>query len=115
MSVFIQDHKQNFLKSTFNNNNNSKQSQDIRQKIIFTGRVQGVGFRYESFNAAKQLGLVGWVKNMKNGEVELEVEGAPNKIKYMIEYLTTIKRAPVSKISISKIAVLASESSFYIK
>lgn len=40
-----------------------------------TGTVQGVGFRYFTQRKASRLGLVGYVRNMPNGSVELEVEG----------------------------------------
>ena len=48
---------------------------NIRKHIIFYGRVQGVGFRYYSVNKARQLGLTGWVKNLCDGSVEMEVQG----------------------------------------
>ena len=35
----------------------------IRKHLIFSGRVQGVGFRYRAMNIAQMLGLTGWVKN----------------------------------------------------
>ena len=47
----------------------------IRKHIIFYGRVQGVGFRYYAVQKANQLGLTGWVKNLYDGSVEMEVEG----------------------------------------
>lgn len=47
----------------------------IRQRLIFYGRVQGVGFRATAQHLARRLGLVGWVKNLPNGAVELVVEG----------------------------------------
>jgi len=40
-----------------------------------TGTVQEVGFRYFTQRKASRLGLVGYVRNMPNGSVELEVEG----------------------------------------
>lgn len=46
----------------------------IRKHIVFYGRVQGVGFRYYAVNKANQLGLTGWVKNLPNGTVEMEVQ-----------------------------------------
>ena len=47
----------------------------IRKHIIFYGRVQGVGFRYYAVNKANQLGLTGWVRNLPDGTVEMEVQG----------------------------------------
>ena len=36
---------------------------DVRKRIIFRGRVQGVGFRYTAKYLAQSLGLTGWVRN----------------------------------------------------
>lgn len=35
----------------------------IRKHFVFSGRVQGVGFRYRAAYAAKGIGITGWVKN----------------------------------------------------
>lgn len=44
-------------------------------KIIVSGKVQKVGFRFFTIGLAKNLGLRGWVRNRKNGNVEIMVEG----------------------------------------
>ena len=49
----------------------------IHQKITVTGRVQGVSFRYYTQQKARELGLCGFVRNMDNGDVYIEVEGEP--------------------------------------
>ena len=59
-----------------------------RAHIYFTGRVQGVGFRYTARQLAAQLGLVGWVKNLPSGEVEAITEGDEKRIQ---EFLDQIK------------------------
>ena len=64
-------------------NNNSK----IRKHIFFYGRVQGVGFRYFSVQKARQLGLTGWVENLLDGSVEMEVEGTEELIDQLIIFL----------------------------
>ena len=48
-----------------------------------TGRVQGVGFRYRSCYIAQSLGLTGWVENLWDGRVEMEVQGDENSIQQM--------------------------------
>lgn len=47
----------------------------IRKHVIFKGRVQGVGFRYYCQRIAKKMELTGWVRNLYNGDVEMEVQG----------------------------------------
>ncbi len=48
---------------------------EIRKRMVFHGRVQGVGFRYISRHLAQSLGLTGWVKNEWDGTVLMEVQG----------------------------------------
>lgn len=59
----------------------------IRKHIIFYGRVQGVGFRYYAVNKANQLGLTGWVRNLPDETVEMEVEGTEQQIDELIIFL----------------------------
>ncbi|MEM9159391.1 MAG: acylphosphatase [Verrucomicrobiota bacterium] len=42
---------------------------------FFSGHVQGVGFRYSTYQIAKGYEVTGWVKNLMDGRVELDVEG----------------------------------------
>lgn len=50
---------------------------DQRLKIICSGLVQAVGFRYFVKKTAAQLGLAGFVENLDNGDVLIEVQGSP--------------------------------------
>ena len=52
----------------------------MRRRVIVRGRVQGVGFRWFVREHARALRLAGWVKNLADGMVELEVEGSPEKV-----------------------------------
>lgn len=49
--------------------------------------VQGVGFRYYCFKEASSLGLLGYVKNIYNGDVEIEVEGEEGAINDFIKLI----------------------------
>ena len=55
-----------------------------RAHVFYSGRVQGVGFRYETESMAQRLGLKGWVKNLTDGRVELVCEGAKAKIESLL-------------------------------
>ena len=46
-----------------------------RRTCYFSGRVQGVGFRYTVKNVALQYNVAGFVKNLPDGRVELVMEG----------------------------------------
>ena len=45
----------------------------IARQIFFTGRVQGVGFRWTTKRIAGGFDVTGWVKNLADGRVELQV------------------------------------------
>lgn len=47
----------------------------IARQIFYTGRVQGVGFRFSVKQLAKGFEVVGWVRNLPDGRVELQVMG----------------------------------------
>lgn len=46
-----------------------------RFNLLFSGNVQGVGFRWTNKGIAGELGLAGWVVNLPDGNVEMEVQG----------------------------------------
>ena len=51
-------------------------SREIKRfRVQFSGRVQGVGFRYTAYHIAQGLGLTGWVQNEYDGTVLCEVQG----------------------------------------
>ena len=58
-----------------------------RLHAIVTGNVQGVGFRYFAQKTALNLGLTGWVRNLSNGDVELEAEGETAILESFLETL----------------------------
>lgn len=55
----------------------SGESRSAAWRWVVEGRVQGVGFRYYTVQAARSLGLSGWVRNRADGSVEIEVAGDP--------------------------------------
>jgi acylphosphatase len=50
------------------------------EAAYFTGRVQGVGFRYAALQAAKEFEVSGFVTNLPDGRVHLEAEGTPEEV-----------------------------------
>lgn len=55
-------------------------SEHVRRRMIFTGTVQGVGFRATTCRLAEDFAVTGFVRNLRDGTVELEVQGAPSEI-----------------------------------
>lgn len=56
----------------------------LRRQLQFWGQVQGVGFRYRARWAAQGLGLTGWVQNLPDGSVLMQVQGPESDIDRMI-------------------------------
>ena len=59
----------------------------VRGRILVGGRVQGVGFRAFAARTATRLDLVGGVRNLDDGRVELEVEGRKTVIEALLREL----------------------------
>jgi acylphosphatase len=53
---------------------------------MITGRVQGVGYRYSAVIRANQHGLSGWVRNTRDGHVEIVAEGRESDLESFIEW-----------------------------
>lgn len=54
-------------------------------RVVISGRVQRVGFRYWTEGEANKLGLDGWVRNMPDGTVEAVFSGADDAVALMLE------------------------------
>jgi acylphosphatase len=52
--------------------------------IHFSGRVQGVGFRYQTYQVAKEFEVTGLVRNLPDGRVLIEVEGKESVVKAFV-------------------------------
>ncbi|XP_062892192.1 acylphosphatase-2-like [Mobula hypostoma] len=61
------------------------------------GDVQGVFFRKYTEEQARRLGLVGWVKNTAGGTVTGQVQGAAEKVNFMMNWLKSVG-SPMSRI-----------------
>lgn len=62
-------------------------AQPVRAHLVVSGLVQGVGFRAFSARIASNLGLVGGVRNLDDGRVELHVEGSKTVIETFVRKL----------------------------
>ncbi len=91
---------------------NFDQSPTVRKKLIFSGRVQKVGFRLEVYELAKRLNLTGWVKNRVDKKVEAEIQGEDEKILFLINFLKSLKRASVTGVAITEMSIIDDETDF---
>ncbi len=63
-----------------------KKKEIKRVRVFISGLVQGVFFRSFTQKKAQELGLAGWVRNLKDGRVESVFEGEKDKIDKMIKW-----------------------------
>ena len=84
----------------------------IRRHIIFTGRVQGVGFRYRARHAASLYGCTGWVRNEWDGSVTMEIQGEPEAIDRVIHAIGAGRYVQTEGMKDKAIPVVDDERSF---
>ncbi|HVP87834.1 MAG TPA: acylphosphatase [Casimicrobiaceae bacterium] len=56
----------------------------VARRIVVSGRVQGVGFRYALADEARSRNLGGWVRNRRDGRVEALLAGPPDEVEAVI-------------------------------
>ena len=87
----------------------------VRQQILVSGKVQGVGFRKFVEGHAVRLHLFGYCKNLSSGEVEIHVEGHSEKVHELIgELRIGPPRARVDNIVNVPTLTLQNDTSFVI-
>ncbi len=75
-------------------------------RVIARGDVQGVGFRDATLRRARQLGVMGWVRNGDDGSVRVHAEGPQPAIEQLTEWLRQGPRlAQVEEIEVERVAV----------
>ena len=60
-----------------------------RIHVFYSGRVQGVGFRLTAEETAQRLEVVGWVKNLRDGRVELVAEAEESALEQFLDAIRT--------------------------
>ncbi len=87
----------------------------IREHIIFTGRVQGVGFRFKTNYLAKHYGVTGWVQNNYDGTVEAQFQGREEELDRIIQSLQQDPYISIDWITRKRIALETEEHGFCVK
>ena len=77
----------------------------VRKHMYVSGDVQGVGFRYRATYIAQGLGVTGWVRNLYDERVEMEVQGTPAQIEEMIRRLNAQRYVEIRDIEEKTIPV----------
>ena len=76
--------------------------------IQIYGQVQGVGFRYRFSEQAQRLGIAGWVRNRRGGNVEAMIEGAPDAVEALVAWA----RVGPPAARVERVEVSAAEGTF---
>ena len=72
--------------------------------VFFEGRVQGVGFRWTVKNLARGYEVTGWVKNLADGRVEMQVSGETEEVDAFIEAIGESElKSHIRKVDVSVI------------
>ena len=87
----------------------------IRRRYLFTGDVQGVGFRFMAYHGANSLGLTGWVRNEYDGSVALEIQGERSGIDALLEMIGNGHYIRIDSTDFQELPVDPYECSFQIR
>lgn len=80
-----------------------------------SGEVQGVGFRYKAQRIAARLQITGWVRNLTDGRVELELQGEADQIDRFFPYMEDSCYIEITRIESNPLPVLDNECSFGVR
>ena len=86
-----------------------------RWHILFSGKVQHVGFRYTAYYIARELGVTGWVDNLPDGRVEMEAQGQPSDLRRLLLRLKGQRHLRITETQIHKIPCRALERRFAVR
>ena len=83
-----------------------------RWHILFTGRVQHVGFRYTALYFCRELYLTGWVRNNPDGSVEMEAQGTLACLRKLVLKLKSQPHIHIEDVCITEIDQVVAERKF---
>jgi acylphosphatase len=75
------------------------QSPSIRKRVVYSGRVQGVGFRYSVQRLAENLPVAGFVRNLPDGTVEVVAEGLSEDVERFLSAINARMAAYITNSS----------------
>jgi acylphosphatase len=76
----------------------------VSRHVSYSGRVQGVGFRYTARQLASGFAVSGFVRNLANGDVELVAEGEAEQVSAFLDAIAQRMAGYISRTTIQEIA-----------
>ena len=83
-----------------------------RWHLVLSGQVQHVGLRYTALYLCRDLGLTGWVKNLPDGRVEMEVQGEVTSLRRFYVQLKSQPHIHVAHADVVEVPLHSGERSF---
>lgn len=74
----------------------------VARMVHYSGNVQGVGFRLATVRIARDYPVTGWVKNLKDGRVQLVVEGPEESVEKFLKAVREFWKNNIEKEAIEK-------------
>ncbi len=90
------------------------QTASVRRTLYFSGRVQGVGFRFTAEAIASRFGVTGFVHNLRDGRVELVVEGAEPELERFQTAVEQAMRGNINEVNATDTTATGEFTSFRI-
>ena len=89
-------------------------SQLQRRQILYSGRVQGVGFRYTARHIAQNYAVTGFVRNLDDGRVELVAEGTAEELERFLTQISSRMTDQIRKAEVTTSPATGQFASFEI-
>lgn len=86
-----------------------------RRRVVFSGRVQGVGFRATARGVARGWRVTGWVRNEPDGTVTMEVQGEGVEVEGCLAELRSRMEGYLRGESALGVAVVEGETGFEVR
>ncbi len=86
-----------------------------RREVYYSGRVQGVGFRFSVRRIAVDLDISGFVRNLPDGRVQLVAEGASDQLDLMLGEINRTMQTNIGKAEIVREQATGDFSGFAIR
>jgi acylphosphatase len=86
-----------------------------RRRVVYSGRVQGVCFRAVSLDLSQGFEVVGYVRNLPDGSVELEAEGAAGEVDGLLAAIGRHFKGNITRAQTAVIPLRGGETRFEIR
>ena len=87
----------------------------VRKHYYVSGSVQGVGFRYRAYHLANLLRLTGYVRNLYDGRVELELQGEESAVRGFLDKMAEGSFIYIEDVEVRNMGIDEEERGFYIQ